>query len=1387
MIRRNKGFTLVEVLAVIIILMVLIAISIPIISNIIESSRKGAFSNSLKLIVNRAIALEAKDHTIDFYTINETNIENLMGIDVTNYETLSFEKEDDGDFFATILGKNKFEGFVACGSEDVTYVEEVGKEAYCYVPTTCYLPNNPDTEESCFVFNEETNTITGYNSDCTKDLGIPETINGKDVINIGSYAFASMNLSTVSFPATLKNIGYEAFVSNQLYGVNFPDGLEIIGESAFANNIINCARFPNSLKTIDRLSFSGNQLNSIITPVYLEKIGEMAFQMNPIKYARINGGIIDNYAFSTTQIEKIDFGPKVSYVGINTFTGSFLKNDLIIPASLSVIGRYNFHWDCLSNNLEYDIIIKNGFTFSDYNFYTCSNHIINNFIVESGYLQNPHTIKGKINNLVFGENVKEIGVSLSGSYFGSQLEIEKLVISATKIGVKEQWNGVFSSKNLKNLILKEGVREIGWGAFSNGNFKELAIPDSVVFLGNQSFTAGNIEKIQFGSGLKEINEMAFYVNHITSLTLPSNIEKVGRLAFYSNQINKLNLKEGLEMIDGYAFSSNQIEDIVIPSTVMEIGNYAFENNPIKSVTILGNPNRFNDRWTLIGFPITLIPGFEPDMCYEVNSGVITKYYYGCNITDLVIPSVISGQTIVGIDSSAFVNLKINKLTIPSTIVTIADNSFTYNNQPNLYIKELIIEGNSNRFNDNWTSIGFPLPLKSDYTNEMCFTFNNGEISNYNISCSKDVVIPETINDISVISIGSAAFYDKGIKSLVLPNTLQNISYRAFANNYLKTISLPSSLNYIGSEAFQSNLITNVTFPSTIGYIDGYAFAYNQITSLTLPDNINSIAAGTFADNQIQTLNLPSNLGNIENYAFKNNQIINLVLPNNLSNIGIYAFQNNQIINLVLPNNLSNIGNYAFQNNQIQTLNLPSSLGNIGNYAFQNNQITSLNFQGDDIAIREYAFQNNQITNLVLPSDGSVGSYAFENNLITSLTLPTSSSYYSSTINSYAYANNKITNLVIPDNITEINSGAFSNNKISNLTIPATVRIYDRAFLSNEFTSIIIYGDQYRFNDKWGNIGFPTNLMPIPYYTCFDFEDGYINGYDESCRRNVTIPEMINGVKVIGIGDYAFSGENITDIDIPATITYIGSQAFNDNKLPDNKAFIYGRNPDGSVNKKVLVSYGGIKRTNVIVPEGIETINEYAFAGMGLSGTITLPSSLKTINMGSFISNQIGSIVIPESNNLTRIEDYAFMTNVLNSVVIPNSVTYVGVNAFAENQLVNLTLSQNLETIKNFSFGNNQIISLIIPNSVTTIESVAFMYSPLTELTLSNNLTYIGSAAFLGNQIEELTIPASVVTIDGGAFQMNIGFSSITVQGTPITRFNDNWTGIGFPAELMPLE
>ncbi len=155
-------------------------------------------------------------------------------------------------------------------------------------------------------------------------------------------------------------------------------------------------------------------------------------------------------------------------------------------------------------------------------------------------------------------------------------------------------------------------------------------------------------------------------------------------------------------------------------------------------------------------------------------------------------------------------------------------------------------------------------------------------------------------------------------------------------------------------------------------------------------------------------------------------------------------------------------------------------------------------------------------------------------------------------------------------------------------------------------------------------------------------------------------------------------------------------------------------------------------TQVIIPDSVVTIGNYAFPYCMSLENVIIPDSVTSIGMGAFggcIS--LKSITIPDS--VTCIGEEAFYTCYnLASVTISNSVTSIGKSAFADCiSLTNITIPYNVTSIERFMFSScSSLTSIVIPDSVTCIGEGAFSdcYN-LTSVTIPNSVSNIGNEAF----------------------------------------------------------
>jgi len=136
--------------------------------------------------------------------------------------------------------------------------------------------------------------------------------------------------------------------------------------------------------------------------------------------------------------------------------------------------------------------------------------------------------------------------------------------------------------------------------------------------------------------------------------------------------------------------------------------------------------------------------------------------------------------------------------------------------------------------------------------------DQGTLTITGYSGKKEVVIPATNEKgISITEIGDKAFYEKKLKSVIIPDGITIIGDEAFSYNKLTSIVIPNSVTSLSG--FANNQLTSVIIPNSVTSIGAYAFYNNQLTSVVISDSVTTIGVNAFANNAITSIRIGANV------------------------------------------------------------------------------------------------------------------------------------------------------------------------------------------------------------------------------------------------------------------------------------------------------------------------------------------------------------------------------------------------------------------------------------------------------------------------------------------------------------------------------------------------
>ena len=398
------------------------------------------------------------------------------------------------------------------------------------------------------------------------------------------------------------------------------------------------------------------------------------------------------------------------------------------------------------------------------------------------------TFIGITTNIAKSQTYGKCGTNLTWQLTGSTLTISGNgeMYDYTIYYGSRPWDDY--KNNIKIIVINNGVTTIGECAFyQNFNVESVTIPNSVFKLGNRSF---------------------FACNNLTTIDIPSSITIIGNKVFEacSSLISiNVDVNSNYSSDNGVLYNkmadtliccpAGKTEAFIVPEFVTTIADYAFQNcRNLTSITVPSSVfsigvNAFSTCTSLIAVNVA-----ANNMNYSSNDGIL---YNKLQDTLICCPSG-----------------KMGTITIPNTVVTIADEAFNF-------CRDLV----SVIIPNSVTTIG-----KAVFAH--CYGLHSVEMG-----CS-------------IKSIGNFAFeWCSGLTSIIIPDSVTSMGNYTFSDcSYLKSAIIGNSVTEIGESAFSNcSRLSSIIIPNSVSKV-GYAAFYEcvRLTSVIFGNSVTEIGNGAFA-------------------------------------------------------------------------------------------------------------------------------------------------------------------------------------------------------------------------------------------------------------------------------------------------------------------------------------------------------------------------------------------------------------------------------------------------------------------------------------------------------------------------------------------------------------
>lgn len=822
-----------------------------------------------------------------------------------------------------------------------------------------------------------------------------------------------------------------------------------------------------------------------------------------------------------------------------------------------------------------------------------------------------------------------------------------------------------------------------------------------------------------------------------------------------------------------------IRTITLPETIIDIKDSAFSGCRRLEKT------NFSDALASVGqLAFADCVSLKEISCAKNPEGKFRRFgavpFSGCdNLKELVLPE---SQYNYGISSSLLEESSVEKLIVKAESINCGENSLSYET-----LQEVVFDSYSVEFTNTFghpVSPGYRVPkitfnkgfskdlgtllfnykyqYMRDENGKSVFLFDEDN-ADYMISEYEDKGFKYFVSDGKAIILGFGNY--GSYVNTVIPDTLggypvtEIFSY-AFYNKGIKKLTLPDTLEYIGKSAFESytsfKYITEVNFGKGLKGIDSAAFLNSDLTSVVLPDGVTVLSDSVFNGSSLESITAKG-VVKIEDYAFNRCRLLEKAeFSDDLNFIGEYAFHENEKLTDigVSGENVKELGKYAFYGSQLETFVLGKGLEIIPEYCFYDTFLKSLKIPDSVTHIGRYAFAScDYLTGtLTIPEKveflgqsafGTVNTELYYNAVNAKCgEAPFGNCYIEKVVvgenvqtipEALFKGCDCLREAIISDSVKEINIRAFQNcTALETVTIPEKLKALNATVFEN-----------------------CTSLKNV-YYNAIDCvfeidEEGeYISPF--GCSKN--LETLIIGNKVKQIPAYfAYGIKGIDEIVMPDSVLEIGKAAFKQSSVTK---VTFSK-------KLVSIEESAFENTNVTftaLPENLRIIRKYAFSNCDKLTDVYIPNSVIHLEEGAFYRCD-NLTKVRMSSNIRFIPDNAFR-KCQNLMVFDwyADVKFIGEYAFAGDISLEMFDFTGLEKMYQSSFEDSGIIIVSLgenndeePTTLEIVEISSFENcNNLATLTIGGNITTIRSSAFANcSNLETVVISPNVTDIASNAF------------------------------------